>query len=118
MPPNDIHSPATNFDPRRSHRFDLSAPGELVLLYGTEPCKVTELSRHGAKLETNARLKVGEHGLLRCDGLDLLFCAIRYERNGVIVEFVDERVTDADEIDSKLAALIENNDQILKFLDI
>ena len=118
MQSNKNQSPAANFDPRRSYRFDLRAPGEIVLLCGTEPCKVTELSRHGAKLETNARLRVGDHGLMRCDGLDLLIRVIRYERTSVVIEFVDEAAGDEDDIDPELAALIENNEQILKFLDI
>lgn len=107
-----------SFDPRRSHRFDLGAPGEVVLLDGNCPCKVTEISRDGARLETGARIKVGEDGLLRCDGLDLLFRAIRLDRKVVVVQFVDELAECDGEIDPALAALVENNYNILRFLEI
>ncbi len=89
-----------------------------MLLGRSEPCRVTEISRHGAKLETLARIRSGEDGLLRCDGLDLLFRVIRFERTTVIVEFIDEAADIDGEIDPELAALIENNNQILRFLDI
>ena len=106
-----------SFDPRRSHRFGLGAPGEVVLLEGSCPCQVNEISRHGARLVTGARIRVGEDGLLRCDGLDLLFRVVRLDQRVAVVQFVDELAECEGEIDPALAALIKNNYQILRFLE-
>ena len=118
MRENWIKQEIANFEPRRSYRFDLGAMGQVVLVSGTSSCRVVEISHHGARLETDARIRIGEDGLLRCDGLDLLFRAIRYERGSVVIEFVDELAEADGEIDPAHAALIENNRQILRFLDI
>jgi hypothetical protein len=118
MRPSKPKFPSASLEPRRSHRFDLRAKGELVLLSGRHACWVNEISRHGARLSTHAGIERGDDGLLQCDGLDLLFHAIRVEKNTVVVEFVDELAGSEGAIDPALAALIKNNNQILRFLDI
>lgn len=105
-------------DARRSHRFGLMSAGEILLRSGKEECKILEISRNGARIETDATLCQGDDGLLRCDGLDLLFVTVRLERGFALLEFVDELADSEGEIDPELAALLENNYRILRFLDI
>ncbi len=118
MRPINHARPFANLDARRSHRFDLMSAGEILLRSGREACKVLEISRNGARIETNAKLRPGDDGLLRCDGLDLLFFTVRVERKSALLEFIDELAESDEEIDPELAAVLENNYQILRFLDI
>lgn len=103
-------------DPRRSQRVELLSMGQIVLRDGTYDCQVIELSLSGALLLTLAQARVGQDGLLRCDGLDLLCQIVRVEPGFVAVEFIDEAEEAADTQDQRDLSRTENNCHILRFL--
>ncbi|WP_428027643.1 PilZ domain-containing protein [Altererythrobacter sp.] len=113
IPQREIFS----LDQRRSKRIELASMGQFVLQDGAYDCQVVEISLCGALLLTLAELRVGQDGLLRCDGLDLLCQVVRIEPGFAAVEFVDESGETADVLDRRELSRAENNYQILRFLD-
>lgn len=105
-------------DQRRSRRVELRSPGDLVLAQGRSPCFVMEISRYGGRIQTDAAILPGDDGLLQCDGLDLLFRAVRMDGACIVVEFIDELAGIEGDVDPDLAEKIKANDHILRFLDL
>lgn len=105
-------------EPRRSHRIDLMTRGEVVLRDGSHRCTILEISAHGGLLELSARAEVGQDGLLRCDGLDLLFSVVRVQGDLVAVEFVDESGGEEQaDFDHADRSRIDINREILRFIN-
>jgi len=104
---------------RRSRRLAIVSCGEVVLREGPVACKMIDVSQHGARLAIRCRSSEGDYGLLRCEGLDILFRIMRVAEDEIGIEFVDEtsELDDENEDDLDDFSRVVNNYQILRLLD-
>lgn len=104
---------------RRSRRLGLVSCGEVVLREGRLACEMIDISQHGARLAIHCRASEGDFGLLRCEGLDILFRIIRRADDEIGIDFVDETsdLDDENEDDLEEFSRVVNNYQILRLLD-
>ena len=92
--------------------------GEIVLREGTVECRLTEISQHGAKLIAKVAASVGDYGVLRCDGLDILSRVVWVDGEMLAIEFVDEANDEDAEQDMEQFSRVVRNHQILRLLGI
>ncbi|SMQ73737.1 PilZ domain-containing protein [Altererythrobacter xiamenensis] len=117
MPQNSFASCETvSLEVRRSDRLNMYWSGELVLRSGRYDCRVIDISHHGAKLTSAARVRPGDDGLFHCEGLDLLFRVERHEPNFLAISFIDELDQDIGEDDVETVSRIARNQQAFRYL--
>lgn len=77
-------------DRRKSARLSVLLPGTLTLLDGEFGCAIEDISQTGARIVTDARLRVGREALLRSSPLDELCSVAWVDGHAAGVQFVEE----------------------------
>lgn len=62
---------------RAAPRLRVYIPGRLIMLGGTYPCSLEDISQTGARVICNADISKGETGILQSMELDVLFKIVR-----------------------------------------